>query len=194
MVVYFDDILIYSRTRDEHMSHLRSVYSTLWKEKFYANQKKCAFLTDSVTFLGFILSSQGIAVDQEKVRAIVDWPEPKTIQDVRSFHGLANFYRRFIEDFSTIVAPMTDCLRKGTFAWTDAASKSFQDIKDKMTQAPVLRLPNFFKPFEVACDTSGLGIGGIWNQEGHPIAYFSEKLKDAQLWYSNYYRKFYTVV
>ena len=85
MVVYFDDILIYSRTRSDHLNHLRSICSTLQKEQFYANPKKCAFLTDSVTFLGFILSSQGIAVDQKKVRAIVDWPEPKTIRDVRSF-------------------------------------------------------------------------------------------------------------
>ena len=89
---------------------------------------------------------------------------------------------------------MTDCLRKGTFAWTDAVSKSFQEIKDKMTKAPVLRLPDFSKSFEVACDASGLGIGGVLNQEGHPIAYFSEKLKDAQLRYSNYNRKFYAVV
>ena len=102
MVVYFDDILIYSRTRDEHLSHLRNVCSTLQKEKFYANPKKCAFLTDSVTCIGLILSSQGIAVDQEKVHAIVDWSEPKTIRDVRSFHGLATFYRRFIRDFSTM--------------------------------------------------------------------------------------------
>ena len=163
VVVYFDDILIYSRTRDEHLNHLRSVCSTLQKEIFYDNLKKCAFLTDSVTFLGFILSSQGISVDKEKVRAIVKWTEPKTIRDVRSFHGLATFYRRFIRDFSTIVAPMTDCLRKGTFVWTDATSKSFQKIKDKMTQAPVLRLLDFSKPFEVACDTSGLGIGGVLN-------------------------------
>ena len=163
VVVYFDDILIYSRTRDEHLSHLRSVCSTLQKENFYTNQKKCAFLTDSVTFLGFILSSQGIAVDQEKVRAIVDWPEPKTIRDVRSFHGLSTFYRRFIRDFSSIVAPMTDCLKKRNFAWTDVASKSFKDIKDKMTQTPVLRLPYLFKPFDVACDAFGLGISGVLN-------------------------------
>ena len=148
MVVYFDDILIYSRTRDEHLNHLRNVCSTLQKEKFYANPKKYAFLTDSVTFLGFILSSQGIAVDQEKVRAIVDWPEPKTIRDVRSFHGLATFYRRFIKDFSTIVAPMTDCLRKGTFMWTDAATQSFKDIKDKRYKLPCygyLTFPNRLK-------------------------------------------------
>ena len=126
MVVYFDDILIYSRTRDEHLNHLRSVCSTLQKEKFYANLKKCAFLIDSITFLGFILSSQGISIDQEKVRAIVEWPEPKTIRDVRSFHGLATFYRRFIRDFSTIVAPMTDCLRKETFAWTDLHQNPFR--------------------------------------------------------------------
>ena len=136
VVVYFDDILIYSRSKEEHLSHLHSVCSTLQKDKFYANPKNCTFLTDSITFLGFVLSSQAIFVDQDKVRAIVDWPEPKTIRDVRSFHGLATFYRRFIKDFSSIVAPMADCLRKMTFAWTDVASKSFQEIKDKMTKLP----------------------------------------------------------
>ncbi|XP_020683270.2 uncharacterized protein LOC110100190, partial [Dendrobium catenatum] len=132
VVVYFDDILIYSTSEDQHLNHITQVCEVLRKEQLFANPAKCKFLTDSVTFLGFIISNQGISADPEKVRAINEWPEPKNIRDVRSFHGLATFYRRFIRNFSTIVAPITDCLKKGEFNWTTAATRAFEDIKKRM--------------------------------------------------------------
>ena len=194
VVVYFDDILIYSRTREAHLDHLRQVCLILQRESLYANPKKCAFMTSHVTFLGFIVSSDGVSADPEKVRAIVEWPEPRTLHDVRSFHGLATFYRRFVRGFSSITAPITDCIRKGVFEWTKAASTAFQLLKERMTQAPILRLPDFTKVFEVSCDASGVGIGGVLSQESHPVAYFSEKLSDAKLRYSTYDKEFYAVV
>ena len=114
-IVYFDDILIYSRTKESHLNHLRQVCTVLRKESLYANLKKCEFLTHKITFLGFIVTPDGVSVDPEKIRSIVEWPVPKSVHDVRSFHDLATFYRRFIRGFSSIVAPMTDCLRKGSF-------------------------------------------------------------------------------
>ncbi|PKU62236.1 putative mitochondrial protein [Dendrobium catenatum] len=194
VVVYFDDILIYSYSVEQHLTHLRQVCEILKREQMYANPKKYTFLTNQVTFLEFIISSQGISADPEKVQAINEWPEPKSIRDVRSFHGLATFYRRFIRNFSTIVAPITDCLKKGEFLWTTTATRAFEEIKKRMMEAPVMRLPDFSKVFEVTCDASGIGIGGILSQEGHPVAYFSEKLNDTRQRYSTYDKEFYAII
>jgi hypothetical protein len=115
LVVYFDHTLIYSKTKEEHFDHLIQVCTTLRKASLFANVKKCSFFTNQVVFLGFIVSWKGVSADPQKVQAIVDWPEPKTIHEVRSFHGLATFYRRFIKGFSTIMSPITDCLKQGEF-------------------------------------------------------------------------------
>jgi len=194
LVVYFDDILIYSKSKEQHLDHLTQVCDTLQREKLYANLKKYSFFTDSVVFLGFVVLSKGVSADPSKIQAIVDWPEPKSIHDVCSFQGLATFYRRFIRGFSTIMSPITDCLKKGEFQWTNAATKAFGEIKKKMTEAPVMRLPDFSRVFEVECDASGIGIGGVLSQERHPVAYFSEKLNDAKQRYSTYDKEFYAVV
>ena len=194
LVVYFDDILIYSKTKEDHLHHLRLVCQTLRENSLYANPKKCEFMTTRVIFLGFVVTPKGVSADLEKVRAIVEWHVPASIHDVRSFHGLATFYRCFIRGFSSIVAPITDCIRKGGFQWTKAADKAFLEIKDRMVQAPVLRLPDFSKVFEVACDASGVGIGGVLSQENHPVAFFSEKLNKAKIKYSTYDKEFYAVV
>jgi hypothetical protein len=115
VVVYFDDILIYSKNIDEHLDHIRQVLVGLRQNELFVNLKKCNFLTSRLVFLGFIISNEGVYVDKKKVKAISDWPKPETITDVRSFHGLTTFYRRFIMNFSTIIAPITDCLKKGKF-------------------------------------------------------------------------------
>ena len=149
VVVYFDDILIYSHGREDHQHHLRQVCNALRREKLYAHQKKCYFFTTEVSFLGFIMSAQGVSADPEKVRAISSWPRPSTIHEVRSFIGLATFYCRFVQNFSSVTAPITDCLKLEKLQWTEAAKQAFNRLKALMTQAPVLRLPDFSKVFEV---------------------------------------------
>jgi len=154
VVVYFDDILIYSPNPRNHMDHVRKVLEVLRENKLFINLKKCSFMMDQLLFLGFVVSADGIRVDEEKVRVIREWPTPKTVGEVRSFHGLATFYRRFVRNFSSIVAPITECMQKGKFNWGDEAERSFSIIKEKLCMAPVLALPDFDKLFEVECDAS----------------------------------------
>ena len=118
VVVYFDDILIYSKDLDEHIGHLRKVLEVLRNESLFANLKKFTFGADNLVFLGFVVSAEGIQVDEEKSKAIKEWPSPKTVGEVRSFHGLAGFYRRFVKDFSTLAAPLTEVIKKNVgFKW-----------------------------------------------------------------------------
>lgn len=128
-VVYFDDILIYSKNLDDHLTHLKSVLNILRKEKLFANLKKFTFCTDKLVFLGFVVSAQGIQVDEEKVRAIQEWASPTSVSNVRNFHGFASFYRWFVKDFSTLAAPLTKVIKKNVgFKWgekqEEASSKS----------------------------------------------------------------------
>ena len=160
MLVYFDDILIYSKSFEEHMNHIRRVLDELPKEKLFVNLEKCSFCTDHVVFLGFVVSGKGIEVDETKVKAIKDLPTPTNVSQVRSFHGLAGFYRRFVRDFSTIVAHLNELTKKGIdFKWENSQENAFQELKKCLTEAPLLVLPDFNKTFEVECDASGIGIG-----------------------------------
>ncbi|KAK1631342.1 hypothetical protein QYE76_005657 [Lolium multiflorum] len=195
VVVYFDDILIYSRNESEHTIHIRHVLQVLRDNQLYGNLEKCTFCKDKVIFLGYVVSKHGVEVDVSKIEAIQNWPTPMNVSQVRSFHGLAGFYRRFVPNFSTIAAPLNDLTKKGVvFEWGAAQDHAFDELKRLLTSAPLLALPDFNKQFEIECDASGIGIGGVLMQEGRPIAYFSEKLSGAKLNYPIYDKELYALI
>ncbi|KAJ7971246.1 Retrovirus-related Pol polyprotein from transposon 17.6 [Quillaja saponaria] len=137
-IVYFDDILVFSKNQEQHLDHLRQIFSTLREQKLYANLKTCDLCTDNLVFLGCVVFSTGIKMDFNKVDPVL--VGQTSIHDVRSFYGLASFYRRFVKGFSTIVAPITECLKGGTFKWNKGAQQSFELLKKKVTKAPFLSL------------------------------------------------------
>ena len=143
------------------MEHFRSVFQTLGKQRLFANLQKCHFFTNNLVFLGYVVSSEGIKMDPSKVEAIESLLVPKCIHTVRSFDGMISFYRRFIKHFSTLIAPVTKCMKGGVFKWTREAQESFEAIKRKITTTPILTLLDFSKVFELDCDASNVGIGVI---------------------------------
>jgi hypothetical protein len=162
-IVYLDDILIFSKTKEEHLRHLASVMERLQQEKLLINMKKSSFMKKEIIYLGFLISSNELKMDPEKVRAIREWLSPRIIFEVRIFQGLASFYRKFIRNFSGIWAPMLDTLKKKHkfFSWTEEAKKKFKVLKEKITEQSILVLPDFGKTSQVRCDTSGLAIGAV---------------------------------
>ncbi|KAK2452021.1 putative mitochondrial protein [Trifolium repens] len=178
VVVFIDDILIYSKSEEEHAEHLRIVLETLREKKLYAKLLKCEFWLKEVSFLGHVISNGGIAVDPSKVDAVLKWETPRSVFEIRSFLGLAAYYRRFIEGFSKLALPLTQLTRKGqAFVWDSLCEKSFQELKKRLTSAPVLTLPKADEPFVVYCDASLMRLGGVLMQNGKVVAYASRQLK-----------------
>jgi hypothetical protein len=162
VVVYLDDILIYSKSAEEHEAHLRKVLETLRQHKFYANKKKCEFWKSEISFLGHIVGKGGIKVDPVKVAAVQNWPVPSHVQLLRGFLGLANYFRRFVQGFSTLATPLTNLTRHNVdWKWSDRCQKAFQLVKEALIKAPVLASPDFDKPFEVVSDAFGFGVGAV---------------------------------
>ncbi|XP_071927217.1 uncharacterized protein [Coffea arabica] len=167
VVIFIDDILIYSKTREEHAKHLEVVLQILREHKLYAKFSKCEFWLTEISFLGHRVSEDGIAVDPVKVEAVMNWKQPETPTEVRSFLGLAGYYRRFIQDFSKIAGPMTELTKKGAkFVWTPKCESSFQELKKRLTSAPVLVLPDGGEGYAVYSDASREGLGCVLMQMG----------------------------
>jgi hypothetical protein len=196
VVVYIDDILIFSKTKEEHLRHLTLVMRRLQQEKLLINLKKSFFMKTELFYLGFSISSNELKMDPEKVKAIKEWSSPRSMFEVRSFHGLASFYRKFIRDFNGICAPRMDIVKKRHkyFKWTEEAKKRFNTLKEKVTERPILVFPNFEKTFQVRCDASGVAIGGVLSQDNRLVSYFIEKLNETRIKYSTYDKAFYAII
>ncbi|GKU88816.1 hypothetical protein SLEP1_g3034 [Rubroshorea leprosula] len=178
VVVFIDDILIYSSSRILHEKHLRTVLETLRSERLFAKFKKCEFWLDNVAFLGHVVTKDGISVDPQKIEAVVDWKRPNSVAEIRSFLGLAGYYRQFVGDFSRIALPMTHLIRKDTkFEWTPECEKSFLTLKEKLVTALVLAFPINGKIFTIYSDASKKGLGCVLMQKDRVIAYASWQLK-----------------
>ncbi|KAM0011412.1 putative nucleotidyltransferase, Ribonuclease H [Helianthus debilis subsp. tardiflorus] len=178
IIVFIDDILIYSKNQADHEKHLRCILKLLHHEKLYAKFSKCEFWLREVQFLGHIVSKRGIQVGPAKVEAVMNWQEPKTPVEIRSFLGLAGYYRRFIENFSRIAAPLTSLTKKKVkFIWGPKQQESFDILKQKLSNAPVLTLPEGTEEFVVYYDASHTGMGCVLMQKGKVIAYASRQLK-----------------
>jgi hypothetical protein len=178
IVVFIDDILVYSKTEEEHEEHLRCVLQKLREKQLYAKFSKCDFWLKEVSFLGHIITDGGISVDPAKVEDVLKWEPPRSVKEIRSLLGLAGYYRRFIEGCSKIVKPLTTLLEKDReFKWTDAYQESFEELKRRLTTAPVLVMPDLQKGFDIYCDASIQGLGCVLMQEGHVIAYASRQLR-----------------
>ncbi|KAJ4802068.1 polyprotein [Rhynchospora pubera] len=178
VVVFIDDILIYSRSFEEHVKHLRIVLSRLRECKLYGKFSKCDFWLSKVAFLGHVISGEGLAVDPSKVQAVTEWSQPKSVSEIRSFLGLAGYYRRFVAGFSQIAKPLTELLHKRVkFVWEEKQEKSFQELKNRLVTAPVLAMPISGREYDVYTDASKLGLGCVLMQEKHVIAYASRQLR-----------------
>ncbi|XP_022158580.1 uncharacterized protein LOC111025034 [Momordica charantia] len=170
VIVFIDDILIYSVMEEQHEGHLRQVLTALRKNSLYAKFSKCEFWLVKVAFLGHIVTREGIAVDPAKVEAVSGWPRPRTVTEIRSFLGLSGYYRRFVQDFSRVAAPWTQLTRKNaTFIWIDECEKSFQELKQRLVTAPVLTVPDGSGSLVVYSDASRRGLGCVLMQQGKVI-------------------------
>lgn len=190
--VYLDGIIILSNDFSTHLKVLREFFERLKFTNLTINLKKCEFCQPSLNYLGFIVNSQGPQTDSSKIEAIINYPIPNNTTQVKRLLGLVEWNRKFIKDFSSLYAPITDLLhvrKKGqSIYWTPEAEKVFQDIKIRLTTAPVLETPDFSKPFIIQCDASDVGLGAVLYQREdrieHPIAYASKVLNTCQRKYS----------
>jgi hypothetical protein len=184
VIVFIDDILVYSKDKSDHAKHLRTVLQTLREHQLHAKFSKCEFWLDRVEFLGHVITKEGIAVNPDKVQTVLEWQAPKNVKEIRSFLGMAGYYRRFIEGFSKIAGPMTKLLRKNVpFVWNEKSEKSFQELKERLTTTPVLAVPEPGKDYTVYCDASKNGLGYVLMQDRKVIAYGSRQLRPHELNY-----------
>jgi hypothetical protein len=177
VLVFFDDILVYSPTLESHTHHLQQVLQLLIQDKWLVKLSKCSFAQRKIDYLGHVISKAGVATDPLKIVAIEHWPAPAIVKQLRSFLGLAGYYRKFVRNFGIICMPLTDLLRKhATFIWIKLHDQAFAALKQALMEAPVLTLPDFFKHFQLQTDASEMGVGAVLMQTRHPLPFISKAL------------------
>lgn len=194
VLVFFDDILVYSRNLEEYVWQLKSVFQKMEEHQLFAKQSKCFFGVEEIEYLGHFITEKGVSTDPQKVAAIRNWPIPTNLKQLRGFIGLAGYYRRFIQGFGVICKPLTDLLKKDSYKWSPMATLAFEKLKHALTEAPVLALPDTTKTFVIEVDASGYGIGAVLMQEGHPIAFISKALSTRHAAMSVYDRELLAIV
>jgi hypothetical protein len=179
---------------ESHATHLSMTLDSLRHNPLFAKMSKCRFACLEVEYLGQVVSAQGVCPDPGKIKAMVDWHFPKTLKALRGFLVLTGYYQKFIKGYGFITTPLTNMLKKNSFAWTAAAQATFEALKLAVSQAPIIALPNFSKPFIIEYDASGVGIGAVLMQENRPIAFLSQALKGKALHMSTYEKKLFALV
>lgn len=192
VIVFFDDILIYSPTIELHLQQLTLVFATLSEAKFTLKFSKCQFLKCSIEYLGHIVSSKGVEPVPSKIDAMIYWPIPSTLKQLHGFLGLTGFYRRFIKNYASLSFHLTELLKKDAFIWSPNAQLS-DNLKKALTHTPVLALPDFTKSFVLQTDALGAGLGAVLTQNGHPISFFSKKFTPKLLNSSTYVRELHAI-
>jgi hypothetical protein len=196
VVVYIDDILIYSSSQEEHAEHLHKVFQRRRENKLYAKLEKCEFGVTEVDFLGHRITQEGLVMDDHKVKAILDWEPPKSVPALKSFLGLASYYRKFIKNFAKVGAPLINLLKKFvvSYDWDEACNEAFETLKGILVKAPVLKLPDFDKDFEIHSDASDFAIGGVIVQDGRPMAFESKKLSETERRWPTHEKEMWAVI
>nr|GEW25571.1 hypothetical protein [Tanacetum cinerariifolium] len=181
VVVYLDDIVVYSHTLEEHVSHLKQVFHVLRDNELYVKLDKCSFAQDEVKFLGHKIKDGGLMMDGAKIKAIQDWEPPTKVTELRYFLGLVNYYQRFIMGYSAMASPLTDLLKKNkAWIWDEECQAAFESLKKVVMEEPALRLPDVTMPFELYTDALDFAIGGVQMQDKHSIAFESQKLNEME--------------
>jgi hypothetical protein len=194
-LVFFDDILVYSASLEEHIHHLQLVFELLAQDQWKVKLSKCSFAQQQVSYLGHVINAQGVATNPVKIQAIAEWPVPNCLKDLHSFLGLAGYYRKFIRHFGVICQPLTALLKKGSlFVWTNEHGIAFDTLKRALVTAPVLALPDFTAVFLVETDDSAVGVGAVLMQKGHPLAFLSKALGPKSRGLSTYEKEYLAVV
>lgn len=194
VLVFMDDILIYSPSLPEHALHLSTVLDLLRQHKLFVKESKCSFAQTQLEYLGHIVSDEGVATDPQKTAAMVAWPRPTTVTELRGFLGLTGYYRKFVRAYGILAKPLTNLLKRKAFEWSTEAEEAFLALKKAMSTTPVLTLPDFSKQFVVETDACDSGVGAVLMQENHPIAFLSKALSAQHRSLSIYEKEFLALI